>query len=243
MSLKDNKITIVKKLRPIRLAFLVAKEDKRTLREAFCINTCLWGGIYNPIIPFFKKTPKNWEDHRFRHPSASSILKGYLDSFDPDYVVAKDRKMLSDSLFDKERILLFEEVLTSKADSPISYGVDVTDLYRHLYDKDFKFERRHPIKVFIPKPSKETALLSACYFGDFPSLKEMRYVKKNYSHCFNPEELAINPGNLLDCFINEGVSPLRITKAELQVYPRGWRAFCCCPNSTQIIISICLTQS
>jgi len=224
MSLKDNKITIVKKLRPIRLAFLVAKEDKRTLREAFCINTCLWGGIYNPIIPFFKKTPKNWEDHRFRHPSASSILKGYLDSFDPDYVVAKDRKMLSDSLFDKERILLFEEVLTSKADSPISYGVDVTDLYRHLYDKDFKFERRHPIKVFIPKPSKETALLSACYFGDFPSLKEMRYVKKNYSHCFNPEELAINPGNLLDCFINEGVSPLRITKAELQVYPRGWRA-------------------
>lgn len=224
MSLKDKKITITKRLRPIRLAFLVRKEDKKTLRDVFRINTCLWGGIYNPIIPFFQKTPKNWEDRRFRHPSASSILKGYLDSFDPDYVVVKDKKMLPDSLFDKERILLFEEVLTSKDDSPISYGVDVTDLYWHLYDKDFKFERRHPIKVFIPMPSKETALLSACYFGDFPSLKEMSYVKKNYSHCFNPKELAINPANLLDCFINEGASPLRITKAELQVYPRGWRA-------------------
>lgn len=224
MSLKDNKITIVKKLRPIRLAFLVAKEDKRTLRDAFRINTCLWGGIYNPIIPFFRKTPKNWEDRRFRHPSASSILKGYLDSFDPDYVVVKDKEMLSDSLFDKKRILLFEEVLTSKDDHPISYGVDVTDLYWHLYDKEFKFERRHPIKVFIPKPSKETALLSACYFGEFPSVKAMGYVKENYSHCFNPKELIINPSNLLDYLMNEGASPLRITRAELQVSHRGWRA-------------------
>lgn len=224
MSLKDNKITVVKKLRPLRLAFLVAKDDKRTLRDAFRINTCLWGGIYNPLIPFFRKTPMNWEDRRFRHPSASSILKGYLDSFDPDYVVVKDKKMLPDSLFDKERILLFEEVLTSNDDCPISYGVDVTDLYWHLYDKEFKFERRHPIKVFIPKPSKETALLSACYFGEFPSAKAMGYVKKNYSHCFNPKELTINPSNLLDCLINEGASPLRITRAELQVSHRGWRA-------------------
>jgi len=224
MSLKDNKITIEKKLRPIRLAFLVTKEDKKTLREVFRINTCLWGGIYNPIIPFFRKTPQNWEDRRLRNPSASSIIKGYLDSFDSDYIVVKDKKMLPDSLFDKERLLLFEEVLSGKDNSPISYGVDVTDLYWHLYNKEFKFERRHPIRVFIPKPSKETALLSACYFGDFPSLKEMSYIKKNYSHCLNPKELLINPANLLDCFINEGASPLRITKAELQVYPRGWRA-------------------
>ncbi len=48
MSSKENKITLVKKLRPIRLAFLVAKEDKKTLREVFRINTCLWGGVYNP---------------------------------------------------------------------------------------------------------------------------------------------------------------------------------------------------
>ena len=109
MSLNEKKITINKKLRPIRLAFLVTKEDKRTLREVFRINTCLWGGIYNPIIPFFRKTPRNWEDRRFRHPSALSILKGYLDSFDPDYVVVKDKKMFPNSLFDKERVLLFEE--------------------------------------------------------------------------------------------------------------------------------------
>ena len=224
MSLKDKKITIDKKLRPIRLAFLVNKEDKQTLRKVFRINSCLWGGVYNPIIPFFKRTPRNWEDRCFRHPSASSILKGYLDAFDPDYLVAKDKQKLPGSLFDKERLLSFEEVLNIKDDYPISFGVDVTDLYWHLYDKEFKFERRHPIKVFYPKPSKEIALLSACCFGDFPNAKEMGYIKKIYSHCFNSHDLAINQSNFLECFLNEGTSPLRITRAELQASPRGWRA-------------------
>lgn len=224
MPLKDKKITIVKKLRPIRLAFLVKKDDKKTLREVFRINTCLWGGVYNLIIPFFKKTPKNWGDRRFRPPSASSILKGYLDSFDPDYVVIKDKKELPDTLFDKERLLFFEEVLNIKVDYPISFGVDLIDLYRDLYDKEFKFERRHPIKVFYPKPRKEISLLSACCFGEFPTSREMEYVKKSYSHCFNPKDLPIGQANFLDSFINEGASPLRITRAELQVSSRGWRA-------------------
>jgi len=221
---QDKKITIAKKLRPIRLAFLVKKDDNRTLREVFRINTCLWGGIYNLIIPFFKKTPANWENHRLRHPSASSILRGYLDSFDPDYLVVKDKQKIPDVLFDKERILSFDDVLNIKDDHRISFGVDITDLYWHLYDKDFKFERRHPIKFFSPTPSKEISLLSSCCFGEFPSAKEMNYVKKNYSHCFNSHDLVINQSNFLNCYIEGGASPLRITRAELQASQIGGRA-------------------
>lgn len=223
MSLKDNKITIDKKLRPIRLAFLVQKDDNRTLREVFRINTCLWGGIYNPIIPFFKKTPRNWENRRLRHPPASAIIRGYLDSFDPDYVVVKDKQKISDFIFDKERLLSFDDVLNIKDDEPISFGVDVTNLYWHLYDKDFKFERRHPIKVFCPKPSKEISLLASCCFGEFPNAKEMDYVKKNYFHCFNAQDFVINKSNFLNSYIDGGASPLRITRAELETFQRGWR--------------------
>lgn len=223
MSLKENKITIIKKLRPIRLAFLIAKEDKRTLNEVFRINTSLWGGIFNPIIPFFKKTPKNWRDRHFPHPTASSILEGYIDSFDPDYIVVKDKKIIPASFFERERILKFEEILTIKDEYCISYGVDITDLYWHLYNIEFKFLRRHPIKVFIPKPSKNMALFSACSFGEFQPSKEMDYIKKYYSHCLNPKEITIDQTNFLDCFINRGLSPLQITRAELNVSPRGRR--------------------
>lgn len=223
MTDNKNNITILKKLRPIRLAFLVGKEDKKTLREVFRINTCLWGGIYNPIIPIFKKTPKNWENHRTRS-SASSILKGYLDSFDPDYIVVKDKKTINDSLFDKERILSFEDVLHSSDDCPVSFGLDITELYEYLYEKDFKFERRHPIKVFNPIPSKNIALLSACCFGEFPSYKEMNYVKENYLYCFNPKSVNIDGVAIFNSFINEGTSPLQISRANLRSVPRRSRA-------------------
>ncbi len=222
--MRDRTITITKKLRPIRLAFLVDKEDKKTLREVFRINTCRWGGIYNPIIPFYKRTPRNWEDRRFSKTSAASILRGYLDSFDPDYLVLKDKQELPDSMFDKDRLLSFEEVLNIEDDYPVAYGLDIIDLYRHLYDKEFKFERRHPIKIFRPKPAREIALLSACFFGEFPTSRRMRYVKESYSHCLDPQELTINKNNILNCFVNDGASPLRITKAELQAFPRGWEA-------------------
>jgi len=224
MTLKNRKIKIDKRLRPIRLAFLVKKDDNRTLREVFRINTCLWGGIYNPIIPFFGKTPNNWDDRRFRHPPASAIIRGYLDSFDPDYVVVKDKQKMSGFFFDKERLLSFDDIFDTKNDELLSYGVDVTDLYGHLYNKDFKFERRHPIAVFCPKPSREISLLVACCFGDFPNEKGASYFKKNYCYYFSAKDLAIGSGNFLDCYLNKGVPPLRITRAELNTSFRGGRA-------------------
>ncbi len=223
MSLKLKKITIDKKLRPIRLAFLVKKDDNRALHEVFRINTCLWGGIYNPIIPFFKKTPVNWEDNSSFQPSAPSIIKGYLDLFDPDYVVAKDKQKISDILFDKNRLLSFNDVLNIKNDVHISFGVDVTDLYRYLYEKDFKFERRHPIKVFCPKSTRGISLLASCCFGNFPDAEGISYIKKNYYHCLNARDLTIDQNNFFDCILNEGISPLRITSAELKSSSRGWR--------------------
>ena len=45
------------KLRPIKLGFLVNPNDKKSLMRAIEINSMLWGGSYNPIIPTFKKIP------------------------------------------------------------------------------------------------------------------------------------------------------------------------------------------
>ena len=38
-------------LRPIRFAFLVHPDNQEQVLEVFRINTCLWGGKFNPIIP------------------------------------------------------------------------------------------------------------------------------------------------------------------------------------------------
>jgi hypothetical protein len=44
-------VTAQVSLRPIRFAFLVRPDEKKGTLEIFRINTCLWGGRFNPIIP------------------------------------------------------------------------------------------------------------------------------------------------------------------------------------------------
>ncbi|BFO30620.1 hypothetical protein KoxyNG13_010930 [Klebsiella pasteurii] len=46
-------ISAVVTLRPIRFAFLVKPNDNQRLLKIFQINTCLWGGKFNPIILFW----------------------------------------------------------------------------------------------------------------------------------------------------------------------------------------------
>ena len=79
--------TVNVRLRPIKLAFLVNPNDKDSLLKAIEINTFLWGGIYNPIIPTYEQLPSNWEDLPSKDLTPQSVVLGYLDNFDPDYVV------------------------------------------------------------------------------------------------------------------------------------------------------------
>ena len=58
-----TKGTVKVTLRPIKLAFLVHPEDKKSLLESIEINTFLWGGVYNPIIPTYKRIPSKWKDN------------------------------------------------------------------------------------------------------------------------------------------------------------------------------------
>ena len=71
--------------RPIRLAFLVDPMDVDSLQRVIEINTFLWGGKFNAIIPTFQDVPKDWYCDQNMNPQ--DIVSGYLDNFDPDYVV------------------------------------------------------------------------------------------------------------------------------------------------------------
>jgi hypothetical protein len=46
------------KLRPLRIAFVVEADDRDAVYESIRINSLLWGGHFNPIIPFYRRMPK-----------------------------------------------------------------------------------------------------------------------------------------------------------------------------------------
>ena len=76
------------RLRPVRIGFLVDPSDMASLRQVMRISTCLWGGIYNPIIPVCKTVPDIWT-HILPEiaPSAVQLAKGYIEFFEPDVYV------------------------------------------------------------------------------------------------------------------------------------------------------------
>jgi hypothetical protein len=80
--------TLTVRVRPIRVAFLVDPKDRQALLKAIETNTCLWGGAFNPIIPAYERTPKVWKPHKVRRLiRPDQIIEGYLDAFDPDFVI------------------------------------------------------------------------------------------------------------------------------------------------------------
>jgi hypothetical protein len=73
------------RLRPLRIGFLVDPSDLPSILQVIRINTCLWGGLFNPIIPVFEETPQRWLEGSLMR--GLDFAKGYLRFFEPDVVV------------------------------------------------------------------------------------------------------------------------------------------------------------
>ena len=75
------------RIRPLRFAFLVDPRDKARLQTVFEINSVLWGGCYNFIIPLFKRVPAHYKRPYDHLPSAKAMLKGLVEAYQPDFLV------------------------------------------------------------------------------------------------------------------------------------------------------------
>ena len=75
------------RLRPTRIGFLVDPTDSELLKQIFQVCTCLWGGLYNPIIPVCSEVPQSWHDNPFPTPSPADLANGYIKFFEPDVFV------------------------------------------------------------------------------------------------------------------------------------------------------------
>lgn len=69
------------RVRPLRYAFVVEPRDKFSLQRIFEVNSSLWGGVFNFIIPLFKQVPDRYRDKYFKTPPAKAILKGLVEAF------------------------------------------------------------------------------------------------------------------------------------------------------------------
>jgi len=81
-------------LRPTRIGFLVRPNDLASVRKVMRASVCLWGGIYNPIIPVFDRSPKEWKLDIYERFKGPAVAKGYVRFFEPDVYVEAEEGLL-----------------------------------------------------------------------------------------------------------------------------------------------------
>ena len=111
------------KVRPLRLAFLVPPKDETAIRMAIETSSFLWGGAFNPILPVLPRLPKGSKRIGGTATTAQAMLEGYLDTFDPDFVVKVGALESADLKFGDRDIIKCSEIVEGiKDDGTPGFG-------------------------------------------------------------------------------------------------------------------------
>ncbi|EKE05394.1 MAG: hypothetical protein ACD_19C00318G0001, partial [uncultured bacterium] len=207
--------TIDIKLRPIRLAFLLNPSDSVSLLDSIRVNSFLWGGSFNPIIPCYIRKPKLWGDKLLTSVSATDITVGYIKAFDPDFIVPVGNVKIERYNIPEKCIIEFKEILLNVSeDGTPSYGVGLFEILKHLYEKEFKFVRNQPLNLTFPKIDSSYHTFLSCFFGAVTeSIDEI--VKNNFDKYLNIKRPDVTINNYFEYFPSTELFPRRLTEEEI----------------------------
>lgn len=186
------------KLRPTRIGFLVHPSDKKSLMNIFQINTSLWGGVFNPIIPVFSRPPECWaRDHKTSR--SYSVSKGYLRYFEPDVFVEAESGLAEKVELPPEfrekfhhKIVALKNFWDNKERgvSGPSLGLSISDILRESYDTERKFILREDHRDhFQTYKGSEYSLAAAAIFGTFLEEGSSKQFRRDYEYVFQPTEV------------------------------------------------------
>lgn len=216
--MENISISLDKRSRPIRFGFLLKGfSDPVALNSAVQINTALWGGRYNPIIPVLRRKPNWWRDTSLTGPD---ITQKYLAAFEPDYVLADNPQLFETLDFPADRQMTLGD-FTNADETLFTHGIPVMELYRHLYEDRYRFEQRHPADAIIPNPDPTAApRLVTTALGQV-SKEDFSPVREAFSFVFDATETTVTSDNFYDILTGRTLAPLQTGSFEFRVRRLG----------------------
>jgi hypothetical protein len=218
-------------LRPTRIGFLVHPADLASVRRIMRACACLWGGVYNPIIPVFNKPPTEWKSEVHERFKGAAVAKGYVRFFEPDVYVEAEAGLLEkaglgalrkDHSFHSQVITLKElfEPQSGRSDSEPEFGLNVHDVLGQIYKTEQKFVQRDKREGVLVKPQRGNALVESM-FGAYPTAPDMEYIRQAYQGVYQPEVLDATPDTWRRVLRGGAETPLRVTRYGLDTQ-RYW---------------------
>jgi hypothetical protein len=227
--------TISVRVRPLRIAFLVDPQDRRGVRSAIEMSTMQWGGAYNLLIPFYRRTPRLWASHRgVRLPHAEDILHGYLEGFDPDIVVPVGACAERAFSAGHRDVIKTEELLGDDPRSP-SFGVGLFEVLDSFIEAELKFVRSDRLRLVFPKVPSALGLFFASVVGAFPSDVEP-FLEPYLKEVPGTERPTATADSLAELLAPYNLFPRRLSSWKLEQPMFDPQLFICDARSSQDVI-------
>ena len=185
--------------RPIRHAFLVDPADADALLQVIEINTFLWGGKFNAIIPTFQDSPDNWYD--CDNISSQDIVSGYLNNFDPDCLVPIGKCLDYDLNLGNRTIIDHPSIFLAGAqvNGTAGYGISIFEtLFHYLRNNEIEFEiMGTPLEICMPRFGDDSYSLLSCFFGSLPeAITEI--LEQKFQNQLSVDSVDLSVSNYVD---------------------------------------------
>ncbi len=206
------------KYRPVRIGFLVKEGSVEDLIKVAGINTLLWGGIYNPIIPVSK-------DKRF----AEQLLNLFsVDTLFPtshtkeiDEIIKANRFLRDPGHYAQN--IFYEDWGTKK--NIIAY-LDSLNIVDYYWNHEFRHKPKDYESNFaLVKWEDDDGFknLFSILFGCFPTTHNLREdFKVAFLKGLRSKEIKISPNDSVTKNLGESIYPLKSTGLELDGYGGTW---------------------
>ena len=217
------------RLRPTRIGFLVRPSDLAALQKVFQVCSCLWGGMYNPIIPVCHRLPRAWRSGLRAHCSGRQFATGYVRFFEPDVFVETEPGMAQSLGIHQGSSGLYPRVISldnlvdggNQNRPEFSVGLNIVDVYKELHQTEFQFVQYSGKLVALFRDRGHHGPYIDASFGGFPKHGRLSYIQRAYENAFKPTILKHEPSAWLQLIMNRGCAPLTFTHHDVEQLPTG----------------------
>lgn len=224
---ENTRINIERRVRPLRFGFVVDPSDVETVLRAFEINTFLWGGRLNPVIPLYSEAPAGWPPRSRGQQRVSPLAaaQGYLSAFEPDYLVEMREGLSRDLGFSADFVVKHKDIHYDDD----HLGLTVQQVFEHEYEHTFQFVQKQPWEAAF-RSFKDMELLSAATFGRYGA--DGTSPKRHFEQAFAPTDEVIDETTYWTALHETKLNPLRAGLFRLQSgYYMPYTLFFCDPES------------
>lgn len=175
------------------------------------MNSLLWGGSFNPLVPVYKRLPTHLKKQILFAPTGIEMSKGYIEGFDPDFIICDNQNLEFVLNEDDTRKLTSDKIIQNISEhwAP-NYGVGVFELLQHIYDKELKFIRQNPLKIIFPEFENNYELFLLSVFGQLSNQHDM-LVRENYDQLLGIERPKITLEDYHQYLLSDILFPRRIS--------------------------------